>query len=182
MGGPTLNTKLDFVYKEVLGEVGDLVARIEALRDSLPPLIEALNRAAAAASAIEKAAAAVPDQIYRDAVRAGADIKGEIEATVRTAGEAFSEKEKRLHEGLAAAMIQSIKTAATQAEQTTNKALVAFGNTVSAKLAKASAQAAAELAEAAGEARTVALPLGVTAALAAIAGVIAGALMAMLIH
>ncbi len=177
-----LNAKLDFVYKEVLGEVGDLVARIEGLRESLPPLIEALNRATAAASAIEKAAADVPDQIYRGAVRAGADIKGEIEATVRAAGEAFTEREKSLHEGLAGAMIKSIKATATQAEQSLHKAQVTFANTVAARLAKAATTATAQLAEAAGKARAVALPLGITAALSAVAGMIAGALIVVLIH
>ncbi len=178
----TLNAKLDFVYKEVLGEVGDLVGRIEVLRESLPPLIEALNRATAAASVLEKAAAAVPEQIYRGAVRAGADVKGEIEATVRAAGEAFSEREKSLHEGLAVALIQSIKATATQAEQSLQRAQVTFANTVSAKLAKAARAATADLAEAAGKARAVALPLGITAALSAVAGMIAGVGIVMLVH
>ncbi|WP_297389175.1 hypothetical protein [Acidiferrobacter sp.] len=173
--GDTLNAKLDFVYKEVLGEVGDLVGRIEVLRESLPLLIEALNRATAAASVLEKAAAAVPDQIYRGAVRAGTDVKGEIEATVRAAGEAFSER-------LAGALIQSIKATTTQAEQSLQKAQVTFANTVSAKLAKAARAATADLAEAAGKARAVALPLGITAALSAVAGMIAGVGIVMLVH
>ena len=75
-----VRSKLDLLYQEVLGEVTEIVARVEDLKNGIPDATAALSQAASAAGAVREAVARIPDTILQQTAHAGTDLKGEIVA------------------------------------------------------------------------------------------------------
>ena len=71
-------SKLDLLYQEVLGEVAEVVTRVEALQSGIPEATAALESAAGAAGEVKDAVAQVPEVILKQTALAGAELRGQV--------------------------------------------------------------------------------------------------------
>ncbi|MHB8564113.1 MAG: hypothetical protein ACYDDA_09265 [Acidiferrobacteraceae bacterium] len=112
-----MRSKLDLLYQEVLGEVADIVQRVEALQKGIPQATAALQSAAAAAGAVKTAVEQVPDVILKQTAAAGDDLKQQVAVAgtliINTAGE----KADQVKAGLTAAIAQAAQASATVINQ-----------------------------------------------------------------
>lgn len=82
-------TKLDILYQDVLGDVGDLVSRIERLDDGFPGLVDQINNAAAR---LESATTAIQERLAKlatmEASKAVSQVRQElIDERIKQEGE-----------------------------------------------------------------------------------------------
>lgn len=87
-----MRSKLDLLYQEVLGEVADIVQRVEALQKGIPEATAALTAAASAAESVKDATEKVPEVILQQTAAAGTDLRGQVEAAGKLVVEAAEQK------------------------------------------------------------------------------------------
>ncbi|MHB1527828.1 MAG: hypothetical protein ACYCXT_00090 [Acidiferrobacteraceae bacterium] len=73
-------SKLDLLYQDVLGEVAEIVTRVEALQKGIPEATSALDKAGAMAGEVRDAVVQIPDVILKQTTAAGADLRGQVRA------------------------------------------------------------------------------------------------------
>ena len=83
-------SKLDLLYQEVLGEVAEIVTRVEALKEGIPQATAALKSAASAAVEVKTALAQVPQVILSQTTAAGKDLRGQVHAAGVEIGKAVT--------------------------------------------------------------------------------------------
>ena len=108
-----MRSKLDLLYQEVLGEVADIVQRVEALQTGIPQATAALQCAVSAAGAVKTAVEQVPDVIWKQTAAAGSDLKQQIATAGGQILNTAAEKGDQIKAGLTAAMAQAAQASAT---------------------------------------------------------------------
>ena len=83
-------SKLDLLYQDVLGEVADIITRVEALKEGIPQATAAFKSAASAAGAVKTAIEQVPQVILSQTTAAGADLRGQVHAAGVEIGQAVT--------------------------------------------------------------------------------------------
>ena len=71
---PTTRSKLEFLYHQVLGDISELMNRLEAVQKDVASATEAGAVAAQAAERIEDATRGIGDTIFKQTVSAGKDV------------------------------------------------------------------------------------------------------------
>ncbi|MHB8257637.1 MAG: hypothetical protein ACYDHY_12220 [Acidiferrobacterales bacterium] len=112
-----MRSKLDLLYQEVLGEVADIVQRVEALQKGIPQATAALHSAAAAAGAVKTAIEQVPEVIWKQTAAAGDDLRQQVAAAGRQILNTAAEQGDQIKAGLTAAMAQAAQASATVINQ-----------------------------------------------------------------
>ncbi len=98
---PTARSKLEFLYHQVLGDITDLMTRLEAVQKDVSSATEAGAVAAQAAERIEDATRGIGDTIFKQTVSAGKDVA----TTLKGEGVAISQ-----------AIVQAVTTASQQVD------------------------------------------------------------------
>ena len=83
-------SKLDLLYQDVLGEVAEIVTRVEALKEGIPQATAALKSAASAAGEVRTALEQVPEVILKQTSAAGRDLRGQVHVAGVEIGQAVA--------------------------------------------------------------------------------------------
>ena len=120
-----MRSKLDLLYQEVLGEVADIVQRVEALQAGIPQATAALEAAASAAGEVKSAAEQVPAVILQQTAAAGSDLRGQVETAGKAIVEAAEQKAVQAAALGAAAIDKSVEAGRGVLKQAVNDLAVA---------------------------------------------------------
>jgi len=100
-------SKLDLLYQDALGDVAEIVTRVEALQKGLPEATAALQDASAAAGSVKNAVEQIPEVILRQTAASGSDLKSQVETAAVAMIDKAHDRAETLQKQLEAAIAKA---------------------------------------------------------------------------